>query len=454
MPDQLQTIVQRMIDAGEPEENIATVIQHFKTQAAPSNKAMTTEQLQAANMKGRTDLPSVSGFAGNVLESGGRFLSNAVSGIPTLAKMAGGALLANVDPNFRAAAASLVGQAAPRILSAAGQGIKKRYGGVDEALHTAYTDPVGVAADASTLAAGVGLAAKAAQAPKLARIAGAVSNATNPMSLVGRVAEPVAHGIANTVVRGTLRPPAAVRQDFGGSKAVADAVLKDRVYSEASASKKLGASVSKADQMLADAQQAGTPGVNTYQVAKSVMDKPQETAQLRARLGVPDESQGLADTASAIVSKNGPEIPLTDAQALKREAQALAYEAGANNLTVKKAAEIAKAKALRAGIEDRVPAVGPVNARSERLLGSTRAFAAAEDRPRALTNFLSVLGGGAGFAGAGPAGAAIMPLLIKAMDSPRAGAMTGIGINSLGQAANSDLAKAAIIARLMGEIPE
>lgn len=33
MPDQLQGIVQKMIDAGESEDNIATVIQHFKTQA-------------------------------------------------------------------------------------------------------------------------------------------------------------------------------------------------------------------------------------------------------------------------------------------------------------------------------------------------------------------------------------------------------------------------------------
>lgn len=35
MPDQLQGIVQRMIDAGESEDNIATVIQHFKSQAPP-----------------------------------------------------------------------------------------------------------------------------------------------------------------------------------------------------------------------------------------------------------------------------------------------------------------------------------------------------------------------------------------------------------------------------------
>lgn len=39
MPDQLQSIVQRMIDAGEPEENIASVIKEYKpTQTAPQDK--------------------------------------------------------------------------------------------------------------------------------------------------------------------------------------------------------------------------------------------------------------------------------------------------------------------------------------------------------------------------------------------------------------------------------
>lgn len=40
MPDQLESIVQRMIDAGEPEENIASVIREYKPQEkAPSMAA-------------------------------------------------------------------------------------------------------------------------------------------------------------------------------------------------------------------------------------------------------------------------------------------------------------------------------------------------------------------------------------------------------------------------------
>lgn len=42
MPDQLQPIVQRMIDAGEPEENIATVIQHFTSQEPPKDQGVMT----------------------------------------------------------------------------------------------------------------------------------------------------------------------------------------------------------------------------------------------------------------------------------------------------------------------------------------------------------------------------------------------------------------------------
>lgn len=40
-PDQQKAIVQRMIDAGESEENIATVIQHFKTTPPPTAEAKT-----------------------------------------------------------------------------------------------------------------------------------------------------------------------------------------------------------------------------------------------------------------------------------------------------------------------------------------------------------------------------------------------------------------------------
>lgn len=413
---------------------------------AKSNAGMSTTDLQSANLKGRDDLPSTSGFLGNVASSGGKFLSDAVSGVPALAKMIGGIVQAGVDPATAATQGATLAQAAPRMLSMAGQGIKDRYGSMDNALGTAYHDPVGMAADVSTVAGGVGLAAKAGGASKIARVMGGVSEATNPLALPGKLAEGAAHGTANAVVRGTLRAPAAVRDEFGGGKAVANAVLKDRVYSEASAQRKLTASTAEADNMLAEAQTAGTPGVPRRTVARSVLGEPQATAKLRTRLGVPDASPGLMDQAKAITRNNPREIPLTDAQAMKREAQTLAYEAGVDNNTIGKAAEKAKAGALRQGIEDRVPAVGPVNERSQRLLGSQKAFSAAEDRPRALTNFLAMLGG----TGIGVPAA----IGVKAMDSPRLGAMAGIGVDSIGKGMNAQsLRQAALLARLLEEVP-
>jgi hypothetical protein len=409
--------------------------------------------IEAAKPEQTPAARSLSGFAGNVLSSGGNFVKDAAGGLVSLGKLAGRGMAAASGDTGQAVSlandAKGMAQNAPRIMSAAGSGLKNRYGGLEQIKNTLYTDPVGVAADLSML---LDPAAGVAKAGGLTKTASALSRAgelANPMHAIGSVVEPVTSGAARTLVRGTLRPPAAVRNDFGGSKAVADAVLKDRVYSEASAVRKLDASVSQADKMLADAQAAGVPGVPRGAVAKSVLGTPKDTAQMRVRLGKADQTPNLTDEAKAIFKNNPSEIPLTDAQAMKREAQTLAYEAGTDNQSVQKAAEIEKAKALRAGIENRVPAVGPVNEQSQRLLGSKLAFGAAEDRPRALTNFLSILGGGAGFAGGGPVGAIAIPALMKAADSPRLGAMAGIGVNEIGRAmSTSELMKAALIARL------
>jgi hypothetical protein len=384
---------------------------------------------------------SVSGFLGNVASSGGRFVGDIAQTVMHPIDTAKGLATAASHPVDTA--------------SAIGSALKNRYGSLDAIGNTLYTDPVGVAADLSTVLGGAGLAAKVGQAPRIARALSTASELSNPLKVLGAATEAVTRPVANTMVRGTLRAPAAIREDFGGSKAIANAVLDNRVYSEASANRALGRSTAQADNLLTEAQNAGTPGVSRVAVAKSVLGAPKDTAKLRTRLGVPDATAGLTDQAKAIFKNNPSDIPLTDAQAMKREAQTLAYEAGVDNNSVGKAAEIAKAKALRAGIEQRVPAVAPVNERSQQLLGTKLAFGAAEDRPRSLTNTLTALSAPAGFAGGGPAGAALLPMLIKGMDSPRAGALAGIGVDSFGKGMNADsLRKAALIARLMQGVEE
>src|SRR5262245_16971057 len=66
MPDQLQSIVQRMIDAGENEENIATVIQHFKAQAPPPLGMSVIEAGRRSAMSGDTETPPEQTFTGGL----------------------------------------------------------------------------------------------------------------------------------------------------------------------------------------------------------------------------------------------------------------------------------------------------------------------------------------------------------------------------------------------------
>jgi hypothetical protein len=147
------------------------------------------------------------------------------------------------------------------------------------------------------------------------------------------------------------------------------------------------------------------------------------------------------------------DIPLTRAQTLKREAQDLAYEASKNNLSLDQQSNSAIARALREGIEKRVPGVGPVNEQSQRLLGAKRAFAEAEDRPQALTNMLALGAGGTVGAGSGDLASALLTAVaMKAINSPRAGALAGIGLDSIGQGLNAaSLRKAALLARMAAE---
>lgn len=407
--------------------------------AAPAQTTRSTADLQAANAANtdRTDMPSTMGFLGNVASSGGKFVKDSVMGAVGLAK---GFAQMGINPEASAHALNAGLKNAP---SAIAKGIGDRYGGVDQVLGTAYHDPVGMASDISTVAGGVGLGAKAAGASKIARAANAVSEATNPMSAIGAVAERAAHGAANATVRTTLRPPAAVRDEFGGSKAIADAVLGDKAFSEASAQRKLTASVKEADDLLAAEQAAGTRGVPRRDIARAPLGEPLDTAKDRLRVGnkgAQTDIDALKDKHRDIFKNNPHEIPLVDAQRLKRGAQDLAFEAGKDNLAVKKAAEQAVASALKDGIEARVPAVAPINERSQRLIGVQKAFNAAEDRPRALANFLTVMSGGL----AGP--------IVKGLDSPRLGAVAGIGMDTFGKGMNAaSLRKAALLARLAAE---
>lgn len=387
-----------------------------------------------------TQEKSLSGFAGNIVKSGGRLIKDVASAPYALFQMD---QALKRDPLGAAEAALGAVKGIPAAFMA-------RYGGLEQIKNTAYEDPIGMLGDVSTVAGAAGLLTKGA--PKIAGVLRRVSDATNPLVLPGKLASKVADKASTAVIKGTLRPSKAIRDDFGGADAVADTVKRERVFSEASSSKKLAQSSARADAMLAEAEAKGAPGVPRAKVANALRGQPAKKAAARARLGEPNQIDEI-DARAAQIEGGGGDYSLTDAQALKREAQELAYEAGADNLSVKKAQQQAIARALREGIEEQVPAVGPVNERTQGLIGANRAFADAQDRPNALVNMMALGAGGTVGAGTGdPLQAISTALAMKATNSPRVGAMTGIAINELGQAAlDPNILRAALIARLTGQ---
>lgn len=436
MPNHLRDIVSRMVAAGEDEANIAAVIQRFN------------ETHQTAPTVAQSEPRSVSGFLGNVAESGGRFLGDVAA--PFMRPIQTTKGLAAVAMNPR------------QTIGAIGEGLKQRYGSPGAIGTTLYKDPVGAAADVSSLLLGgggmlrtAGLVGKAPGVARAGRLLTRASDVTNPLRAVTMPTRAIGRELGIGAVRSTVRPPKALREDFGGSREIAKTIVDEGIVSEGGATKLLSASRARADDLLAAAERTGTPGVPTERLAAALRGKPTVTAGKRSRLGIPGGTEALSARATAIRAGGRGDIPLIYAQTLKREAQDLAFEAGKQNLSLDKQANEAIARALRTGIERRVPDVAPINARTQRLLGAQQAVSEATDRPRALTNLAAGGAGGLGFLASGnPVGAVLLGAGVRALDSPYAGMGMAKVLSRTGRTIDAKaLVRALLLARLAQNQP-
>ena len=271
----------------------------------------------------------------------------------------------------------------------------------------------------------------------------------------GRAIGPIVRGagrlIGRAAVRGAVRPSAAIRREFGGSRAIADTILDERIPTATMAGRKLAGSADEVTSVL----RAAAPEAAPIQPAELLDDVTPviERAGKRASLGLADEGDDIIERLSAMERANPGGIDLLRAQDLKREAQDLAgavYKAraaGHNVNSLGAETDEAIARGLRRAIETRTGgptgAVALGNQRTQRLMGATRALREAQDRPNALTNMLSILTGSHSIPGA---------VAMRGMGSSRLGAAAGVGINEAGKALGDPLAiKAAVLAMLLGQ---
>lgn len=359
MPDQLQSIVERMVAAGESEDNIAAVIQHYKAPAATSAPAGPAPSMDPnpINRIGRYVIDTVKRHPVETMAT--------LGGLATAPMTAGASLI----PAMAAAGLGAAG--------GAGVGIAARQlatGTPEPAVGTLKT----MAAQGAAGAAGEG---------------------------AGRAVVGAANLVVPKVLKGILRPGKGVQQEFGD---VTDVMRRERipVGKSAAAQERMLASAGKAKDVIAAAEQAGAPPVSVREIAQEVRPV-RDTAKLRAKLGKPDETPAIAARIKGIKAANPNGIPLTEAQTLKSEAQDLAsrtfraIDRGNVVNDIDALTDKGVATGLRKGIEARVPEVAPINQHTQQLMGLTRALEDAEARSGGVVglnpaNWLSGLAPGIG----------------------------------------------------------
>jgi hypothetical protein len=357
MPDpQLQSIVEKMVAAGEPEENISLVIQHYKPAASAQPAA-----------------PHKEGY----LESGGMFgEGHVINGLMNLAKaaynhpvtagaLAGGMLAAPLTGGASipaAMAASGLGAAGGAGLGSIANAAIGKEGGPKTAGDVAKT----MALEGAAGAAGEGLGQGAA---KLLRVGGKL------------------------VYKAALRPSMPLQREFGD---IAETGLREGVRVSEGGARQAGdllsESASKAKGLIQDAQAAGAAPIRIKDVAGSGgIGEVNQRAAVRARTGLSDERPAITGRIKAMQAQNPNGITLDRAQTMKGELQDLAgrvyraQEKGAPVLDLSADTNAALARGLRSEIAKSaeaagVPGVHAANERTQEMIGLNRAMEDANRR--------------------------------------------------------------------------
>lgn len=206
---------------------------------------------------------------------------------------------------------------------------------------------------------------------------------------VGRyVMGPVMKLFGRAMYRSALKPPVAVRREFGG-KEVADTLVDAGVPITRS-----GAGGAKVEGLLrdagqdtartiADAEANGAVPVPMRAVVGALKKTRESVADRAVRGPAMDEVQAFRDAALA---ENPKFLPVSRAQAMKQAEQGLAINAykaemrGAPVNSLETSMHEDLARGLREAIERRIPSIADKNKRTQDLIGALKAITAAEGR--------------------------------------------------------------------------
>ncbi len=393
-----------MIDAGESEENIATVIK------AQKGLAVSHDQPQPSSLDTATQLLSGAGPATGGMAALGLRGLKAIRDNP-------------------AAAGGAIGAGAMGLAT----------GGLGVLPAMALTGLGGAGG------AGAGLAASqiANRDTQPAPTEGGNIKEMATQGALNAAGEGIGRGLTSglqTIGRGlygaALRPAASATQKYGD---LVGAGLAERapIGSSATVQGSMGASRNAADQLVAEAQAAG----KTVPTSAVSFQKPLDAAMRREALGLgtTDTNEVLAREAAWNAAHPSGQIQPVAAHALKREADVVgntaqnALQRGTALSDMTASLNDATRGGLKHGLEQIAPGLEEQNARTRTLQGLSRALRAAESRPNGTINL------------------AEPESILRALIGSKGESMGGIALHEASKVPYANAARLALLAGMIGQ---
>lgn len=251
--------------------------------------------------------------------------------------------------------------------------------------------------------------------------------------------------------------PKGIKQEFPD---LAEAGFREGVSltnrGAAKAEKLVGQSAQQATDKLAIMERAGSSPVQPHELVSGMTRTAGKVSKQPLRA---DDLQTISDMRTRVLAENPNPIPLTQANEMKQAAQRVATQGykqidrGAPINSVPLDVNMDIAHALRQAIESRVPSVGPINARTQDLIGLQRAA----EHAGGTGHWLSRVGGAGVLGGLGFTGGGFIPALGAAaaggaMATPGGATTTGLMLKGAAPYAEHGSARlAALLAQLASE---
>ena len=386
---------------------------------------------------------SIGGFFGNVADSAVNFAKslNPVESVPAVLRLAKGAVdmaVPGIPTQDEIATSKLPGALADMA--------KQRYGGWENIKNTAYTDPVGMVADASTLiGGGAGLLKATGMAPRVASALATASDVSNPLRAVTYPVGKALQSAGTMATHVTVRPGTNLQKQAGSKYRIARTIKDNRLITPARAEAYIDKTTQKAKDLVAGSNLPPTPRDDVIKLDRTL-------DEVVKRAGTGQESLEQAGSVQRqLASDLPPFIPATDlldyrkywdreSNAIRR-AHSREMPGGAapiRGMAFGEAADNAR------DVLNNIDGLKDANRDIQSAMLARGAVETASSRPHALSRIIA-LGTGLGMRSA-PTSAAII-----AADSPLLGSIAGVASDIAGKGLDAKALYRALLASRLAQ---